>query len=107
MTKRLTLCLLGCCTMAATAMAQDIPNDSVKTPEYIDPMEIYVPEPSLMKYVPVQGESAARRQARMRAAADLPDHWNNAETRYFPLSSTRPAAHVPLPAAWAMCSHMK
>lgn len=84
MTNKLTLSLLACCAVTATAHAQGIPYDEEKLPGYVEPMKAYAPEPSLMRFVPMQGESNSRRMARFAAFAALPDHWNNAETKYFP-----------------------
>ncbi|MCM1447559.1 MAG: PKD domain-containing protein [Bacteroides sp.] len=84
MTNKLTLCLLACCAIATTARSQGIPYDEEKLPGYVEPMKAYAPEPSLMRFVPMQGEAPSRRMARQAAFSALPDHWNNAETRYFP-----------------------
>lgn len=81
---KLTLCLLACCSMAASAWAQDVPVNRKKYPDYVDPMKAYSPEPRLMKYVNMQGQSESRSMMRKAAADALPDHWNNADTKYFP-----------------------
>ena len=70
--------------MAAGAWAQDVPVNREKYPDYVDPMKAYDPEPRLMKYVKMQGQSESRATARRVAAEELPDHWNNADTKYFP-----------------------
>lgn len=72
--------MLACCAMAANA--QDVPVNREKYPDYVDPRTAYKPEPRLMKYVQVEGESQSRAVA--RAASDLPEYWNNADTKYFP-----------------------
>lgn len=85
MTNKLTLSLLACCAMVSTVRAQsDIPYDEDKLPGFVEPMKAYPPEPSLMKYVPMKGELPSRYLARKAAYDALPDHWNNAATRYFP-----------------------
>ncbi|MCM1516995.1 MAG: hypothetical protein NC080_11420, partial [Paraprevotella sp.] len=81
---KFTLCLLACCSMTASAWAQDVPVNREKYPDYVDPTKAYSPEPRLMKYVQMQGESGSRKMARRAAADELPDHWNNADTKYFP-----------------------
>lgn len=78
--RKLTLFMLACCAMAASA--QDVPVNREKYPDYVDPRKAYKPEPRLMKYVQVEGESQSRAVA--RAASDLPEYWNNADTKYFP-----------------------
>lgn len=78
--RKLTLFMLACCAMAASA--QDVPVNREKYPDYVDPRTAYKPEPRLMKYVQVEGESQSRAVA--RAASDLPEYWNNADTKYFP-----------------------
>ena len=78
--RKLTLFMLACCAMAANA--QDVPVNREKYPDYVDPRTAYKPEPRLMKYVQVEGESQSRAVA--RAASDLPEYWNNADTKYFP-----------------------
>lgn len=82
--KNLTLCLLACCSVAASAWAQDVPVNREKYPDYVDPAKAYSPEPRLMKYVNMQGQSESRSMMRKAAADELPDHWNNADTKYFP-----------------------
>lgn len=82
--KRLTLCLLACCSAVAGVWAQDVPVNREKYPDYVDPVKAYAPEPRLMKYVQMQGEAQGRKAMRQVAASELPDHWNNADTKYFP-----------------------
>ena len=76
--------MLACCAVAASSYAQDVPVNREKYPDYVDPQKAYPSEPRLMKFVPVEGESASRAAARKSAAEKLPDHWNNADTKYFP-----------------------
>lgn len=85
MTNKLTLSLLACCAIATMAQAQSsLPYDKERLPDFVEPMKAFPPEPRLMKYVPVEGEPQSRRLARQAAYEALPDHWNNADTRYFP-----------------------
>ena len=78
--RKLTLLMLACCTMAASA--QDVPVNREKYPDYVDPRTAYKPEPRLMKFIQKEGESQSRAMA--RAASELPEYWNNADTKYFP-----------------------
>ena len=80
--RKLTLFMLACCAVAASA--QDVPVNREKYPDYVDPRKAYPAEPRLMKYVPVEGESQSRKAKRMEAASELPEYWNNADTKYFP-----------------------
>lgn len=80
--RKLTLLMLAGIAMAASA--QDVPVNREKYPDYVDPREVYEPEPRLMKFVPVKGESKSRAAMRKTAAEKLPEYWNNAETKYFP-----------------------
>lgn len=80
--RKLTLLMLAGIAMAASA--QDVPVNREKYPDYVDPRTAYKPEPRLMKFMPVEGESQSRMAARKAAAADLPEYWNNADTKYFP-----------------------
>ena len=80
--RKFTLFMLAGIAMAASA--QDVPVNREKYPDYVNPRAAYKPEPRLMKYMSVEGESQSRTAVRKAAAADLPDHWNNAETKYFP-----------------------
>ena len=70
--------LLALCLLAPTAAsAQDWNREAYPdyNPNYSNP------EPSLVKY----GSANTRQKARAMAAANgLPDHWNNADTKYFP-----------------------
>ena len=77
--RKITLLMLACCAMAASA--QDVPVNREKYPDYVDPRKAYEPEPQLMKFVPVEGESKSRAAI---SAKDLPEYWNNADTKYFP-----------------------
>ena len=77
--RKITLLMLACCAMAASA--QDVPVNREKYPDYVDPRKAYEPEPRLMKFVPVEGESKSRAAI---SAKDLPEYWNNADTKYFP-----------------------
>ena len=78
--RKLTLFMLACCAMAASA--QDVPVNREKYPDYVDPRTAYKPEPRLMKFIQKDGESQSRAVA--RAASELPEYWNNADTKYFP-----------------------
>lgn len=82
--RKFTLCMLTCCAVAASSYAQDVPVNREKYPDYVDPRKAYPAEPRLMKFVPVEGEAQSRKTARAASASELPDHWNNAETKYFP-----------------------
>lgn len=82
--RKFTLWLLACCAFAASANAQEDHVNREKYPDYVDPREAYEPEPRLMKFVPVKGESKSRAAMRKAAAEKLPEYWNNAETKYFP-----------------------
>ena len=79
--RKLTLCMLACCSVAASLYAQDVPVNREKYPDYVDPRKAYPAEQRLMKFVPVEGEAQSRAAV---SAKDLPDHWNNADTKYFP-----------------------
>ena len=70
--------LLAFCLLAPAAVnAQDLKRDA--NSEY-NPTNL-PPEPSLVKY----GKASSRQKARALAQeTGLPDHWNNAETKYFP-----------------------
>ncbi len=71
--------------MAASAWAQDIPVDREKYPDYVDPTKAYSPDSRLMKYVQEHKQQArSRSRVGVYTPAGLPDHWNNAETKYFP-----------------------
>ena len=77
--RKITLLMLACCAMAASA--QDVPVNREKYPDYVDPRKAYPAEPRLMKFVPVEGEALSRAAV---SAKDLPEYWNNADTKYFP-----------------------
>ncbi len=82
---KFTLCLLACCSMAASAWAQDVPVDREKYPDYVDPAKVYSPDTRLTKYVQQHKEQArSRSNVGVYTPAGLPDHWNNADTKYFP-----------------------
>ena len=81
--------MLACCSVAASLYAQDVPVNREKYPDYVDPQKAYPAEPRLLKFVPVEGESQSRKAAMAKAASELPEYWNNADTKYFPLCSTR------------------
>ncbi len=82
---KFTLCLLACCSMAAGAWAQDVPVDREKYPDYVDPTKVYSPDSRLMKYVQEHKQQArSRSNVGVYTPAGLPDHWNNADTKYFP-----------------------
>lgn len=53
-------------------------------PDYVDPQEAYEPEPSLLKYRQMAGNSTRAKAMRKVAASELPDHWNNADFKHFP-----------------------
>ena len=82
--KRIALCLWAGCAIAASSYAQDVPVNREKYRDYVDPQKAYSPEPRLMKYVSMQGESKSRQAMRKVAASELPAYWNNADTKYFP-----------------------
>ena len=82
--RKFTLCMLACCSVAASLYAQDVPVNREKYPDYVDPQKAYPAEPRLMKFVPVEGESQSRNAAMAKAASELPEYWNNADTKYFP-----------------------
>lgn len=82
--RKFTLCMLACCSVAASLYAQDVPVNREKYPDYVDPQKAYPAEPRLMKFVPVEGESQSRKAALAKAASELPEYWNNADTKYFP-----------------------
>ena len=82
--RKFTLCMLACCSVAASLYAQDVPVNREKYPDYVDPQKAYPSEPRLMKFVPVEGESQSRNAAMSKAASELPEYWNNADTKYFP-----------------------
>lgn len=82
--RKLTLCMLACCSVAASLYAQDVPVNREKYPDYVDPRKAYPSEPRLMKFVPVEGEAQSRKAARVASASELPEYWNNADTKYFP-----------------------
>ena len=82
--RKFTLCMLACCSVAASLYAQDVPVNREKYPDYVDPQKAYPAEPRLMKFVPVEGESQSRNAAMSKAASELPEYWNNADTKYFP-----------------------
>ena len=67
--------------IAMAASAQDVPVNREKYPDYVDPRTAYPAEPRLMKFVPVEGEALSRATV---SAKDLPEYWNNADTKYFP-----------------------
>ena len=77
--RKLTLLMLAGIAMAASA--QDVPVNREKYPDYVDPRTAYPAEPRLMKFVPVEGEAQSRATV---SAKDLPEYWNNADTKYFP-----------------------
>ena len=78
--RKLTLCLLACCAVAASSYAQDVPVNREKYPDYVDPRKAYPSEPRLMKFVPQEGEA----ESRAASTTKLPEYWNNADTKYFP-----------------------
>ena len=39
--RKLTLCLLACCAVAASSYAQDVPVNREKYPDYVDPRKAY------------------------------------------------------------------
>ena len=80
--RKITLLMLACCAMAASA--QDVPVNREKYPDYVDPRKAYPAEPRLMKFMPVEGEALSRNAALAKAASELPEYWNNADTKYFP-----------------------
>ena len=82
--RKFTLCMLACCSVAASLYAQDVPVNREKYPDYVDPQKAYPAEPRLLKFVPVEGESQSRKAAMAKAASELPEYWNNADTKYFP-----------------------
>lgn len=83
----LTLCALALCSLAARAQVQDVPVNKERYPDYVDPQKAYAPEPRLMKFLTARGEDgvAGSRADVMRAVeAQLPEYWNNADTKFFP-----------------------
>lgn len=82
--KKVTLCALVLCSLAVSAQTQDVPVNRERYPDYVDPQKAYPSEPRLMKFVPVEGEQQCRQQALKAAEAELPEYWNNADTKYFP-----------------------
>jgi hypothetical protein len=82
--RRITLAMMACCALATVSYAQDVPVNREKYPDYADPQKAYPAEPRLMKFVPVEGEVQSRRAMRQVVADELPEYWNNADTKYFP-----------------------
>lgn len=53
-------------------------------PDYVDPQEAWEPEPSLLKYKQMAGNSDRAKAMRRAAASEFPDHWDNADFKHFP-----------------------
>lgn len=82
--KKVTLCALALCSLAVSAQTQDVPVNRERYPDYVNPQKAYPSEPRLMKFVPVEGEAGSRNNALKALEDELPEYWNNADTKYFP-----------------------
>lgn len=64
--------------------ADRVPVNRNAYPDYVDPQEAWEPEPSLLKYKQMAGNSDRAKAMRRAAASEFPDHWDNADFKHFP-----------------------
>ena len=67
-----------------TKRVDKVPVDRRSYPDYVDPQEAWEPEPSLLKFKQMSGNSSRAKAMRKVTASELPDHWNNADFKHFP-----------------------